>query len=208
MNMIKMNILSFLALAVLFSLDSCSSKKEEKKKAEIAEFKVKLAYFSCDSMPSRIHYRTMQQSKEDSVYFVRYCEDSTAWTNSGQMIKLDKMLCQEFRIFQADTSYYTFIKTDSMMNGVEKKEYIAKEHRNYNVAGKNYRVSKFELKTPSIDGKSIMFWNPDLGFVAIRYCEWCDHTKLIDAGAKASGDALQNLTKQIAQDSVFYNTCN
>jgi hypothetical protein len=194
--------LSFLMIA------ACGKKQELRKEPNIIETKVKLAYFSCDSLPSRIHYRTMQQSLEDSVYFLRYCEDSTAWSNSGQMIKLDKMLCQEFSILKADSSYYSFIRTDSMMNGVEKKEYIAKEHRNYNVDGKRFRISKFILKTPSIDGKSIMFWNPDLGFVCIRYCEWCDHTKLINAGAKASDEILKNLNIIMAQDSAFYNNCN
>jgi hypothetical protein len=203
----KIKSISAFLLSLLIFV-ACGEKQEVRKMPNIVESKVRLAYFSCDSLPSRIHYRTMQQSTEDSVYFVRYCEDSTAWTNSGKMIKLDKMLCQEFKILKADTSLYSFIRTDSMMNGVEKKEYIAREHRNYDVDGKKFRVSKFILKTPSIDGKSIMFWNPDLGFVCIRYCEWCDHTKLIDAGTKASADILKNLNSLIAQDSAFYNNCN
>jgi hypothetical protein len=196
------------ALFVLLIFAACGEKREIRKEPDVIESKVKLAYFSCDSVPSRIHYRTMQQSLEDSVYFLRYCEDSTAWTNSGQMIKLDKTLCQEFRISKTDSTYYSFIRTDSMMNGVEKKEYIAKEHRNYNVDGKKIRISKFILKTPSIDGKSIMFWNPDLGFVSIRYCEWCDHTKLIDAGSKAPENVLKNLNAMISADSAFYNNCD
>jgi hypothetical protein len=203
----KMKSISAILISALI-ISACGEKRQPGKVSEIVESKVKLAYFSCDSLPSRIHYRTMQQSMEDSVYFLRYCEDSTAWTNSGQVIKLDKILCQEFRILKADSAHYSFVRTDSMMNGVEKKEYISKEHRNYHVDGRKFRISKFILKTPSIDGKSIMFWNPDLGFVSIRYCDWCDHTRLIDAGKKASADVLKNLNNMITQDSAFYNNCN
>jgi hypothetical protein len=195
--------LPFFALIIF----SCQKAAEKSQSGVFSEYKVKLGYYSCDTVSSRIHYRTMIQQNQDSVFFLKYCEDSTAWTKTGNIIKADHVLCREYKIVKKDTSTYFFIKTDSMGNGVEKKEYTAKDHRNYEVGGKKYSVYKFVLKSSSMDERGTIFWNQDLGFIRFRYCDWCDNTQLMDAGGKISEEGLRQIHTAILSDSAFYYTC-
>jgi hypothetical protein len=196
-------LLPFLMLAFF----SCEKASEKSQVFKSAEFKVKLGYYSCDTVSSRIHYRTMIQQNQDTVFHLKYCEDSTAWTKTGYVIKTDNLLCREYKILRKDSATYSFIKTDSMRNGVEKKEYLAKEHRNYEIAGKKYSIYKFVLKSPSMDERGTIFWNEDLGFIRFRYCDWCDNTQLMDAGGKISEDGLRQIHSALLSDSIFYNSC-
>jgi hypothetical protein len=198
---------AILFLLASLSFFSCQKTSEKSLTAPSSEFKVKLGYYSCDTVSSRIHYRTMIQQNQDSVFFLQYCEDSTAWTKTGYVIKADHLLCRDYKIVRKDSLTYSFIKTDSMRNGVEKKEYMAKEHRDYEAAGKKYSVYKFVLKTPSMDERGTIFWNEDLGFIRFRYCDWCDNTQLMDAGGKISEDGLRQIHSAILSDSLFYNSC-
>jgi hypothetical protein len=197
----------FLFLISPLLIFSCQKASEKSLTGTNSEHKVKLGYYSCDTVSSRIHYRTMIQQNNDSVFFLRYCEDSTAWTKTGQIIKMDHVLCREYTITRKDSSNYSFIKTDSMRNGVERKQYLAKEHRDYMAGGKKYSIFKFVPKSPSMDERGTIFWNADLGFIRFRYCDWCDNTQLMEAADKISGDDLRQLHASILSDSLFYYSC-
>ena len=198
---------TFLLLLFALIIFSCEKPSEKSKSAVSSEYKVKLGYYSCDTVSSRIHYRTMIQKNQDSEFYLKYCEDSTAWTKTGEIIKTEHVLCREYKILRKDDSNYSFIRIDSLSTGVEKKEYAAKDHRDYEVGGKKYSVYKFVLKTPSMDERGTIFWNQDLGFVRFRYCDWCDNTQLMDAGGKISEAALRQIHSSIVSDSTFYYGC-
>ena len=196
-------LLSFFTLTIF----SCQKPSEKPQLVGSSEYKVKLGYYSCDTISSRIHYRTMIQQNQDSVFYLKYCEDSTAWTKTGAIIKTNHVLCREYTIVRKDSSTYYFIKTDSMSIGVEKKQYTAKDHRDYEAGGKKYSVYKFVLKSPAMDERGTIFWNQDLGFIRFRYCDWCDNTQLMDAGGKISEDGLRQIHTAIVSDSTFYFGC-
>jgi hypothetical protein len=197
----------FLLPLFLLTIFSCQRTSEKSPSGVLSEYKVKLGYYSCDTISSRIHYRTMIQQNEDSVFFLKYCEDSTAWTKSGVIIKTDHVLCREYKIRKKDSSTYSFIKTDSLSTGIEKKQYTAKDHRDYEADGKKYSIYKFILKSPLGNERGTIFWNQDLGFVRFRYCDWCDNTQLMDAGGKISEEALRKIHSAIVSDSTFYYGC-
>jgi hypothetical protein len=201
--------MKYIFLFPLFALAifSCEKPSEKSNPVVLSEYKVKLGYYSCDTVSSRIHYRTMIQHNQDSVFFLKYCEDSTAWTKTGVIIKTDHVLCREYKIVRKDSSTYFLLKTDSLSTGVEKKQYTAREHRNYETDGKKYPVFKFVLKNSALDERGTIFWNQDLGFIRFRYCDWCDNTQLMDAGSIASQKALRQIHSSIISDSTFYYGC-
>jgi hypothetical protein len=197
----------FLLPLFILIIFSCQKPSEKTPSAVLSEYKVKLGYYSCDTVSSRIHYRTMIQQNQDSTFFLKYCEDSTAWTKTGNIIKTEHELCREYTIVRQDSSTYSFVKIDSMSTGVETKQYTAKEHRDYEAGGKKYSVYKFVLKSPAMDERGTIFWNQDLGFIRFRYCDWCDNTQLMDAGGKISEEGLRQIHTAIVSDSAFYFGC-
>jgi hypothetical protein len=197
-SMRNFNTLLFFLVLVLFSCKGIGDNNNSGKDPAITN--VKLGYFSCDSVPMLIHYRTMYQSNEDSVFYLKYCEDSTEWAHSGNTLKSDKKDCREYRIFKKDSAY-SFTIIDSSFRTPAEKQYVANVHRVYKVKGNDFRVSKFVLINPSVDERNSIFWEPSLGFLQFRSCDWCEHTKLLQDGV------AKELGVLIMKDSVFYSGC-
>jgi hypothetical protein len=191
------NIILFFLVLSLFSCKGISDKKAGK---EPVISNVKLGYFSCDSMPMLIHYRTMYQTNEDSVFYLKYCEDSTEWAHSGNTMKSEKKDCREYKIFKRDSTY-TFTIIDSSFRMPAEKQYVAKEYRVYKVNGNDYRISKFILTNPAVDERNSIFWEPTLGFLLLKSCDWCEHTKLLKEGV------VTEIGSIIMKDSLFYSGC-
>jgi hypothetical protein len=192
------NIILFFLVLALVSCKGISDKKNGGR--EPLTSNVKLGYFSCDSMPMLVHYRTLYQTNEDSVFYLKYCEDSTEWAHSGNTMKSEKRDCREYKIYKKDSTY-SFTIIDSSFRTPAEKQYLAKDHRKYTIKGNDYRISKFVLMNPSVDERNSIFWEPTLGFIQFRSCDWCEHTKLLKEGV------AMELGSLIMKDSLFYSGC-
>lgn len=152
--------------------------------------------------PQIIGYYSFYHAETDSGYLIKYCLDSIL--TQSKVEKRETGSCDQYLISKKESNKLEFVEVRNIMRGRnDSLFYIADYTKSFVLQNKPYKVYRFELRNPPIDGRQVRFWTPEFGFILWEHPDWLDESSLIALDGYSREDLAQ-LIQLIKRDTIFF----